>query len=185
MSRGATLVELLVGSALALVVLAAALGGMASGADALAAIARRAAADEAVVLVSEALRFDVRRAGFDPAAIGVEAVVDASPDGLTLDADLDADGAVDERSVERVRWACRGSARDLQRAVGHQAMPLVSGLEHCAFVYLDAGGDELGDGRPLDAAARRAVRIVVLELSLASPAGPRPHHVSVALRSAP
>jgi len=185
MTRGATLVDLLVGSVLALLVLAAVLAGIASGARALTAIARRVADDEAVVLVTDALRFDVRRAGFDPATIGVEAIVGASSEELTLDADLDADGAVDERSVERVRWSCRRAARDLQRAVGHQSMPLVRELDGCGFTYLDAGGGELGAGGPLDAAARRAVRVVVLELALASPAGLRPHHVGVALRTGP
>jgi Tfp pilus assembly protein PilW len=182
-TKGATLVDLLVGSVLALLVLAAALAGMASGGRALAAVAHRVAADEAVVLVTDALRFDVRRAGFDPAAIGIAAVVAASPESLTLEADVDADGRVDQRSAEHVRWTCRRAARDLQREIGRQAMPLVTDLEACAFDYLDAAGRRL-EGT-LDAGTRRAVRVVVLELALAGPAGPRLHRVSVALRTRP
>jgi Tfp pilus assembly protein PilW len=182
-ARGATLVDLLVGSALALLVLAATLAGMASGGHALAAIARRAAADEAVVLVTDALRFDVRRAGFDPAAIGVERVVAASPESLTLEADVDADGRIDDRSTEHVRWACRRGTRNLQREIGHQSMPLVENLAACAFDYLDADGRSLTG--TLDDGARRAVRVVVLELGLAGAAAPRLHRVSVALRTRP
>lgn len=185
MRRGATLVDLLVGSVLALLVLAAVLAGMASGARALAAIARRATADEAVVLVTEALRFDVRRAGFDPTAAGVEGMLSASSDALTLDADLDADGEIDERSAEHVRWRCRHDGRDLQRVVGHQSMPLVAGLDACGFVYLDGDGRRLIPSGELDAATRAVLRGVVLELALASPAGPRLHSVSVALRTRP
>ena len=177
------LVDLLVGSLLALVVLAGVVAGMASGAHALAAIARRVAADEAVVLVTDALRFDVRSAGFDPAAAGVEGVVAASAESVTLTADLDADGRIDERSGEQVRWTCRRAARDLQRELGHQAMPLVTDLDACAFDYADADGRALAG--TLDAAARRAVRVVVLEMALRSPAGPRLHRVSVALRTRP
>src|SRR4030095_7100626 len=71
--RGTTLVELIVGTGLGLLVLGACVGALAGAGRLLAAVGGRAEAEDTAQLAVEAFRFDVRRAGFDPAAAGVRA----------------------------------------------------------------------------------------------------------------
>src|SRR5262249_22609649 len=68
-ARGTTLVDLLVGSMLALLVLAGTLAGMASGGHALAALARPAAAHQALVPLTHALPLHAPRAPVRPAPL--------------------------------------------------------------------------------------------------------------------
>jgi Tfp pilus assembly protein PilW len=64
--RGCGVAELLLGVVLALVVLAGLLGALAAGSAALARAGRRTEASDTLQLTTEALLFDLRRAGFDP-----------------------------------------------------------------------------------------------------------------------
>jgi len=86
-ARATSLVELLVGTALALVVLSALTAAVGTGARLLLACGARGEAEDTAQLALEALTFDVRRAGWDPAASGLVAVRKA--DGLELSPNKD------------------------------------------------------------------------------------------------
>lgn len=165
--RGSTLLDLLVGAAIGALVLSALAGGLAAGGRALVRGGARAEASDTAALALEALLFDVRRAGHDPAAAGIEAVALARTDRLVIDADLDGDGSIDASSAEHVTWVCNGAARRLSRILGAQSMPLADGAAGCAFTYLD------GDGAPLvpppvglDPADRARIASISLALRL-------------------
>lgn len=183
--RGAGLAELLVGATLVLVVLAALAAGVAAGGRLLLRAGARAETEDTVHLALEALRFDVRRAGWDPAAAGVAALVDARDDGLALAADLDGDGAAATDSEESIAWRCAPAMQRLSRIVGHQSMPLADGVVACAFRYLDADGAVLTT--PLTPAELGRVRAVELTLRVRPPglALPSARTVVAALRVLP
>src|SRR4030095_5583488 len=100
-----------------------------------------------------AFRFDVRRAGFDPAAAGVEGLSAALPDQLTMQADLDADGAIDAGSEEVTRWMCAVGPPRLSRIIGAQSLPVAAPVTRCGLRYFDGAGLEL---MPPAGVARRA-----------------------------
>ena len=116
--RGTTLLELVVGAGLGLLVLGALVAAIATAGRLVAAVGGRAEAEDTAQLAVEAFRFDVRRAGFDPAAAGVEGLAAALADQLTVQADLDADGAIDTNSEEVTRWVCADSPPRLSRIIG-------------------------------------------------------------------
>jgi Tfp pilus assembly protein PilW len=166
-ARGTGLVELLVGTLLALAVLSALTAAVATGARLLLACSARGEAEDTAQLALEALAFDVRRAGYDPAAGGVVAVREADADRLALAADLDGDGAVDDTSEEAVAYVCAPGARRLSRLVGRQSLPLADGVLDCRFRYLDRAGTPMAiPPGGLDAAARDRLGAIALDLVL-------------------
>ena len=187
-ARGTGLVELLVGAALALLVLSALTAAVATGARLLVACGARGEAEDTAQLALEALGFDVRRAGWDPAASGLAAVREAGADRLVLAADLDGDGAIDDTSEEITAYRCDASARRLSRVVGRQSMPLADGVTGCAFHYLDRDGAAMPiPTGGLDAAARARIGAVGLDFVLV-PSGLRgrsERRLLIALRTAP
>jgi Tfp pilus assembly protein PilW len=186
-ARGMTLVELLVGIALTGLVLGALAFAMSAGARLLLVLGARVEAEDTAVIATEAFGFDVRRAGFDPTAAGVEALADATPDRLVLQADLDGDGVVDTASEEVTRWQCLGGPPRLNRVIGAQSLPLAADVTACGFRYLDATGTEIpAPAAGLSPADRARVRALVLDLALA-PGGlgaPTARRAVVALRTA-
>jgi Tfp pilus assembly protein PilW len=184
--RGTMLVELLVGAALALGVLAVLAAAVGGGGRALAGLGARAEGEDIAALAVEALAVDVRRAGWDPTGAGVSALTDARPDRCALAADLDADGAVNGASEEAVAWVC--GPGQLSRIVGSQSLPAAGGVVACAIGYLGADGAPLAvPAGGLDAAGRAAVRAVTLDVAL-RPTGlraPTGRHVVVAFRGRP
>ncbi len=167
MTRGTSLIELLVGLALALPVLTALTSALGSGTRLLADAGTRAEAEDTVVLAAESFAFDVRRAGHDPTAAGVEALTLASGDRLTLHADVDGDGTVDAASDDVTSYACASGPPRLSRIIGSQSLPLASDVETCRLAYLDAAGVEIDpSGGALAVDDRARVRAVVLELAL-------------------
>ena len=186
--RGIGLVELLVGAALALVVLSALTAAVAAGARLLVASGARGEAEDTTQLALEALTFDVRRAGWDPAASGLVAVREADADRLVLAADLDGDGAVDDTSEETTAYVCLASARRFSRLVGRQSMPLADGVTGCGFRYLDREGAPMAiPAGGLAAADRARVGAVALDLVLLPNglAGRAERSILIALRTAP
>jgi Tfp pilus assembly protein PilW len=165
--RGLGVVELLVGVALSFVSLAALTATVATGGRLLATAGARGEAEDTAQLALEAFAFDVRRAGFDPAGITVAPLSEARADRLTLDADLDGDGAVDVDSEERTAYVCATGPARLSRLIGRQSLPLADGLTACGFRYLDGSGAELPVAAgPLAAADRARVRAVAIDLAL-------------------
>ena len=138
--------------------LGACVGALAASARLVAAVGGRAEVEDTAQLAAEAFRFDARRAGFDPAASGLEALAGALPDQLTLQADLDADGVVDTASEEVTRWLCATGPPRLSRIIGAQSLPVAAPVSRCELHYLDAAGGELPAAGGLDAASRARVR---------------------------
>jgi Tfp pilus assembly protein PilW len=184
--RGFALLELLVGTALGFVALAALTATVGIGARLLSTGGLRAEMEDTAQLALEALLFDVRRAGYDPAAIGVEALGQAFTDRLMLTADLDGDRSIDTGSEEQVSYVCNPAAARLSRLVGRQSLPLADGVSVCTFRYFDANGIAL----PLSAAGlataeRAKVRSITIDLAL-QPSGlhsPATRRLRVALRT--
>jgi len=169
--RGTGLVELLVATVLATVVLGMLTAAVGGGARLLATAGRRGEAEDTAQLAVEALLFDVRRAGYDPRGVGVEALAAADASRLVLRADLDGDGTVDAASEETITWVCNLAVRRLSRLVGRQSLPLADDVTTCALGYLDATGTPLSiPPGGLAAADRARVRSVTLALGL-SPRG--------------
>jgi Tfp pilus assembly protein PilW len=166
--RGTTLIELLTGMALGLLVLGACFGGVSTAARLVAAVGARAEAEDTAQLAVEAFRFDVRRTGYDPAAIGLEGLAEARPDQLTLHADLDGDGILDGSSEEVTRWVCATGPPRLSRIIGAQSLPIAAPVVRCGLRYLDGAGVELTPGATgLDPVGRGRVRRVRLDIAVA------------------
>jgi prepilin-type N-terminal cleavage/methylation domain-containing protein len=185
--RGVTLVEVLIASAIGLLVLAACTAAVAAAGRFVVALGARAEAEDTAQLAVEAFRFDLRRAGFDPAAAGIQALVDASSDQVAVHADLDGDGTLDGSSEEVMRWVCATSPPRLSRVIGAQSLPVAAPVTGCGFRYLDADGSELAAAGGLAPAQRALVRRVVLFLAVEPQGGGAlaMRAAGVALRSPP
>jgi Tfp pilus assembly protein PilW len=160
---GLTLVELLVGLAIALVVV----GALAALAQTTLGTWRRThaattATEEALSALDQMVR-DLRQAGYDPRRRAAAGLGPFAADQVTLTADLDGDGRIDTRSREHVSYRRAGRSGDLIRVLGRQAMPLLTGLaaDGLRLAYYDAAGAEIAPG---DAGAADAVRVVVVTL---------------------
>ena len=161
---GATLVELIVGTGLGLLVMLGLTSLLSVTLAARARAAERAAAVTALAAAVDQIARDVRLAGFDPEARGVAALAGASATSIVISADLDGNGGIDTASEEQVGYRLSGAGGDtLQRTVGRQSLPLLSGLAAGGFrlAYLDAGGAEIDPGAPSALAAVRAVTVEV------------------------
>jgi Tfp pilus assembly protein PilW len=186
--RGSTLVELLVASALALLVLGLLTSAIGHGGRLLASMGARGQAEDIVQGAIEALVFDVRRAGYDPAGAGIDPLSEARVDRITLQSDLDGNGAVDASSEEVTAYACALAAGRLSRIIGRQSLPLADGITICTFSYFDATGSTIAvPAAGLDPAGRSRVRTIGLDLALTAARGlaPAGRSVTVALRSRP
>ncbi|TMB05922.1 MAG: hypothetical protein E6J70_01320 [Deltaproteobacteria bacterium] len=184
--RGTSIVELLVGTLLGLLALAALTAAVAVGARLVAAAGARGEAEDTAQLAVEAFTFDARRAGYDPSGAGIERVVQAGRDAVTFGADLDGDGLVDGASEEQTAYACSAANQGLSRIVGRQSMPLADGVSVCGLRYLDAAGTAFAvPPAGLGAADRARIRALALDLTLVPTAlhGPTARTVLVALRS--
>jgi hypothetical protein len=164
-TRGAGLVEVVVATALGLLVLSVLTLVIGVGGRVLAACGARGEAEDTAQLAIEAFTFDARRAGFDPTAAGIDALAEARPDRIAFLADLDASGSVDTSSEESMAHVC--VAGQLSRIIGRQSLPLADHVTRCAFHYFDRDGVEIvAPPAGLDAAGRRTVRAVALDLAL-------------------
>jgi Tfp pilus assembly protein PilW len=185
---GTTLLELLAGLAFGLGLTLGAVSATATALRLLARAALRLEADDIAHMAIEAFTFDVRRAGFDPRAAGVEPVAEATPARLVLHADLDGDGAVDTASEEVTTYACDLAGHRLSRVLGNQSLPLANDVVTCGIAYADHNGAALpAPPGGLDAAGRAHVRLVTLDLALRPPGAgaTSQQRVSVALRVLP
>jgi len=185
-ARGIVLIELLVGTALGLVVLSLLTATVAVGARLLVAAGARGEAEDTAQLAVEAFVFDARRAGWDPTVAGVAPITDAQAARVAFAADLDGDGAIDPASEETAAYVCSPGVARLSRVIGRQSLPLADGVTACGFRYLDVTGAPIAmPPGGLDAASRAAVRAVALDLALLPTglAGRVERAVVVALRS--
>ena len=166
---GSTLVELLVASALGLVVVLAGVQLLKTHAAlALQVQADLGASSGAAWALRAALR-DVKRAGADPLQRGLDAVAMARSDAVSVHRDADADGVIDPRSEETVGylWNRRAGGR-VSRRVGTQSMTIVSQVPEggLRLRYFDGEGRELPATADLDDAERARVRRVEVDLEV-------------------
>jgi len=182
------IVELLVGTMLALLVLAALTATVATGARLLAVAGARGEVEDTAELALETFLFDARRAGWDPGAAGVAPLVVAAPDAVTFAADLDGDRVVDATSEEQTGWVCARAAQRVSRVVGRQSLPIADGVPACGFRYFDATGAAIAvPAAGLDAPGRARVAAVALDVTLAATGlrGTTARTARVALRRPP
>jgi type II secretory pathway component PulJ len=171
---GFALVELLVSTAVAGLLLAGLVLLLDTALRASTAGTARVEAQQAVRWALDRLSRELREAGFDPRGSGLAAIEIAEPTRVRLVHDHDEDGAIDP-TRERVTYSWDASARILRREAGGGAQPLINDVHALTLTYLDAAG------RPATAAP--AVRSVRVRLEV----GARPPHAvmetEVALRN--
>ncbi len=186
-ARGFTLVELLVGLAVAALVLAAAGLVLQFGLGAVQASANQAEAQQGARWALERMVQEIRGAGYDPTATPpayhFDAVTAATATGLTLQSDLNGNGVVDPSGscdpaavTERVGYRLVGT--ELRRATDPPAntceAPVVAGVTGFDLAYLDA------DGNPT--ATPSAIRTVAVTVTLAAGSGGAGRSVTLADR---
>jgi prepilin-type N-terminal cleavage/methylation domain-containing protein len=161
--HGFTLLELLIGLALALVTLGAAAALCATSVKAWQQVSARGRALAAVTEALDAVARDVRLAGYDPRRRGIAGIAAADPSSITLTADLDADGTIDRRSEERVAYRRSPSSGGLLRVVGRQSMVMLPDVPPGGFHlrYFDARGAELDPRRARTAVETRWIGIEI------------------------
>jgi Tfp pilus assembly protein PilW len=125
--------------------------------------ARSEVVDEALAALDHLTR-DLRSAGYDPLAHGGAGLTAMAADEVTITADLDGDGSVDETSAEHVTYRRAESSGSLLRVVGRQAMPILGDLAPggLRLQYRDAEGHALD---PAGAGSAAATRTVAIELA--------------------
>ena len=166
---GLTLVELVVGMALALVGAAALTALLRAG---VAAWARAGASAETASEVADGvdqLVRDLRIAGYDPTGAAHAGLTVVAADRVEMTADLDGNGAIDASSEERIGYRVAAASRSLQRVVGAQSLPIVSDVAAggLALAYFDRDGARLD---PAAAATAAGTRVVTVALA-ATPRG--------------
>ena len=169
---GLTLVELLVGMALALVGAAAMTALLRTG---VAAWTRAGADAESASEVADGvdqLVRDVRLAGYDPTATAHAGMTVVAADRIEVTADRDGDGAIDGTSEERVAYRVATSSRSLQRIVGTLSLPIVSDVaaDGLVLAYFDATGARLDPTAGATAAATRVVTVALTATPRGRPA---------------
>lgn len=109
---------------------------------------------------------EIRSAGSDVQDIGVQRLVSCAADTIHVQSDLNSDGVIStQEPAEDVKYYYDAARKELYRDTGVGAIVVLKGLESCTFQYLDANGNALSP-LPLDAAGRRQVRAVQIDLSV-------------------
>ncbi|MBI3630545.1 MAG: hypothetical protein HY217_13425 [Candidatus Rokubacteria bacterium] len=154
---GVQLGDLLVSIAVTGLVLGGACLLLQQGEQAYAIGAARVETQQGVRLALERLAAEIRGAGYTPGSAAFPALGVAEPTRLTIQHDLDGDGAIDRRG-EQITWLLRGST--LRRDAGGGAQPVLEGVRVLRFTYLDAAGQFT--------TSPEAVRSVVISLAAVS-----------------
>jgi len=136
-STGFALPELLVGLAVAGLVLLALTGLLQHGGQAYLDGTARLEAQQDARVALERLALELRGAGIDPRGTGFPPLVNPTPTGFTIQNDLNGDGVI-AGNRERITYSLTG--RTLRRNAGGGAQPLIDDVEALTFAYLDAEG---------------------------------------------
>ncbi len=149
---GVTLAELLTAVALVGLTFSGMLTALQQGQQAYAVGAARVEAQQSARIALERLAREIRAAGAGRGAF--DAIATAERERITLQFDLDGDGAITQRG-EIVTW--RLAAPVLRRDAGGGAQPVISGVRSLVLEYLD------GRGQPTPVPGE--VRTVVITLT--------------------
>ncbi len=136
---GYSLAELLVATAVLGLVMAGILGLLQSSVQAYLWGAARVEAQQSARVALERMAKELREAGYDPKAAGIEPIVAAEPTRVVFQRDLDGDGVVDPTS-ERVTFLLRPGESVLRRDAGAGAQPVVTDVRRLALTYFDRAG---------------------------------------------
>lgn len=166
-NAGTTLVEALVATVAASLILASLVSFAGGQARFYRRMEARVSADQTVRLAFDLICRDVRRAGYDPEGVALDPIVRAGATSLTMQEDADGDGRIDRRSEELIAYRFAPSEGTLRRIVGRQSMPLATDLPPDGFrlSYFDDAGAPLpaSDG-DLDTDHRAMIRRVRIAL---------------------
>src|SRR5262249_44785346 len=99
----------------------------------------RVEAQQSARVALERLAKELRDAGYDPRAAGIEAIVAAEPARVTFQRDLDGDGVVGETS-EGGAVLLRAGDSVLRRDAGAGAQPIATDVRRFALTYFDQAG---------------------------------------------
>jgi prepilin-type N-terminal cleavage/methylation domain-containing protein len=152
-ARGHSLPELLVAMAVLGLVMAGALSLLQSSLAAYRWGGARVESQRSARIALERMAKELREAGYDPRAAGIDAITVAEPARVVFQRDLDGDGAVDPTS-ERVTFLLRPGESVLRRDAGGGAQPVVNDVRRLALTYFDRDGVATADP-----AAVAAIRI--------------------------
>jgi type II secretory pathway component PulJ len=136
---GHSLVELLIATALLALVMAATLSLLQSGLGASGWGSARVEAQQAARVALERMARELREAGYDPASVGIQAVVVAEPARVVFQRDLNGNGVIDP-THERVTYVLRPGESTLRRDAGGGAQPIAENVRRFALAYFDARG---------------------------------------------
>jgi type IV pilus assembly protein PilW len=141
---GHSLIELLVATAVMGLLMAATLSLLQSGLAAWGWGAGRVEAQQATRAALERMARELREAGYDPAGVGIEAVLVAEPARIVFQRDLNGNGLIDA-THERVTYMLRPGETTLRRDAGAGAQPLAENVRRLALSYLDREGEPTTD----------------------------------------
>jgi prepilin-type N-terminal cleavage/methylation domain-containing protein len=141
---GYSLPEVLVASAVLGLVMAGTMGLLQSTLRAYRWGAARVEAQQSARVAIERIVKELRDAGYDPRAAGIDAIVAAEPARVVFQRDLDGDGLVDPTS-ERVAFLLRSGESVLRRDAGAGAQPIVTDVRRFALTYFDSAGRPTAD----------------------------------------
>jgi type IV pilus assembly protein PilW len=139
--KGFSLVELLIATAVGLVVLASMYGVFTIQNKALGDQEEIVAMKQSVRAGMDMLVREVGMAGYDPAFINTFIGVTVSASQHQIQADLDGNGAIDANSRENIIYAFDSTNKRITRNIGAGDQPFVENVEAFAFEYLDNTGN--------------------------------------------
>ena len=180
--RGVSLVDLLVGTAVALVVGTAAVGFVRSQALAMRTEAGQLDLNDSARGVIELMAREIRMAGYNPRCLNpspVAAIVTGGPQRLRIQYDLNENGVLDGGAAasEDVLYDYDSATQSVRRTVGGQVSTLATDMPSSgfAFRYFQQDGTELvaAGGGALSAAQAAAVWRMSIRLEPAKAADPR------------
>lgn len=167
MTRGLTLIELLIGMVLGLAGAAALMALLRVGTAAWQRAGTRAEVETEVAAALDQVTRDLRLAGYDPRAAGIAGLTVTEAARIELTADLDGNGAIDTDSEERIGYRVATSSGSLQRVVGRQTLPILTDVAAggLRFTYFDAAGTALA---PTAAGTAANTRFVTVDVATAA-----------------
>jgi prepilin-type N-terminal cleavage/methylation domain-containing protein len=182
--RGFGLVELLIALALVVVVMAGASVALDAGVRTVQTGAGRAETQSGARVAIGRMVPDIREAGYDPNAVGFDAVIKPGVASVTLQSDRDASGVIEAAAVagcdptgpsEVVRYRAVGG--ELRRSVNPAddscETVLVTGVQALSFSYLDAAGNVTG--------TPAGIRTVAISVSIVPAGGGNPQQPTAVL----